>query len=187
MRVENSTSKEVMIDLLVSGGIAIALTNPVLLTPAIFIAHYLKVKDKNNVEKTRNAFNYLRGRGYIKTQKKADKILVALSEKGKEKANIYFIQSRLQNKSKQKRWNGVWYVVIFDITDGQKIKRDALRRVLKRSGFIQMQKSVWVYPFNCKKEIELVKDYFNISDEECRVIVSKNIGKDTELRRTFSI
>jgi DNA-binding transcriptional regulator PaaX len=43
-------------------------------------------------------------------------------------------------------WQGKWYFVLFDFKETNRKKRDIFRHLLKYSGFILIQKSVWVSP-----------------------------------------
>ena len=186
-KITNSTAKEILLYLLIGGGISFGVANPALLTPAIFIAHYMSKNKKVREVEVRNAFNYLKKRKYFSIKKKGNRIILELTNGGKKKAEIYNIQTSLFKRSKSKKWGGSWYLVMFDIEDSKKIKRDALRRVLQKSGFEFIQKSIWIYPHNCTKEINFVKKFFVINDDECRVVVSKDIGDDMKLRKKFSL
>ncbi|HCX28109.1 MAG TPA: hypothetical protein DHI91_03145, partial [Candidatus Portnoybacteria bacterium] len=53
-------------------------------------------------------------------------------------------------------------MVLFDIPERQKPARDALRSKLKRLGFFEFQKSIFVHPFSCKDEIEFLIEFFQI-------------------------
>jgi len=188
----NLTPREILLYLLVFGGITFGLSNPALLTPAIFISHYLGKEKISRRDKARvkSSVYYLSSKKYISVTKKKDKIIMSLTNKGREGASMYQIQSQLNVKNKRmskKTWKGYWYLVMFDIKDTNKIKRDALRRVLQRSGFKQFQKSIWIYPHNCIEEIILVKEFFNINNEECRTVVSNNIGDDENLKKYFNL
>lgn len=55
-----------------------------------------------------------------------------------------------------KKWDHKWRIVIFDIPETKKDRREAFRRKLENLGFYQFQKSVFVFPFECCKEIDLV-------------------------------
>lgn len=60
----------------------------------------------------------------------------------------------------KRKWDGNWYLVIYDIPERKKMLRNILRENLKRLGFGQLQASVWVSPFNFFGEVEgVVKDY----------------------------
>ena len=86
-----------------------------------------------------------------------------------------------------KKWDKQWRIVIFDIKTSRRKKRDALRRMLKRLGFEQLQKSTWIYPFDCKEEVSLTKDFFGIKDGECRLVLASDIGEDKQYKKKFNI
>lgn len=185
---EDNITKDLLLFLLLTGGVSLLLTNPAFLAPAILIAKY---SSKNfDKDKGSNSVNYLKRSGLISISKRNGKTCVSLTKKGKVQAQSFKIESSLLSKKeslRNKKWNGNWYIVAFDIVGGRRIKRDALRGVLKRSGFVLLQKSVWISPVDCRKEIKSVKSFFKIDDEECRVIVSKDIGGDKSLRKHFRL
>jgi len=65
--------------------------------------------------------------------------------------------------AKPKYWDGKWRMVIFDIPERFKKAREALRHKLKDLGFYQFQKSVFVYPYECRNEIDFVSSFFGIN------------------------
>lgn len=64
--------------------------------------------------------------------------------------------------AKPQRWDGNWHLVVFDIPEGLKNNRTALRNKLTDLGFYQCQKSVWIHPFPCLGEIEFLKQELDI-------------------------
>jgi len=67
--------------------------------------------------------------------------------------------------AKPKKWDGKWRVFIFDIPSYPKIynkAREALRDKIKTLGFFQLQKSVWVYPYECEDEILFLAEIYNV-------------------------
>src|SRR3990167_2211250 len=60
------------------------------------------------------------------------------------------------------KWDKKWRVVIFDIPEKSRMARDALRRKLKELEFRELQKSVFVHPYECKKEIDFIIEFFNL-------------------------
>ena len=78
-------------------------------------------------------------------------------------------------------------MVIFDIAQIKKIYREAFRGKLKDLGFRSLQKSVWVHPYKCQAEIELLRDFFGLSYKELRLIVAQSIGIDEELKKEFRL
>lgn len=52
---------------------------------------------------------------------------------------------------KPKKWDGKWRIVIFDVWERRRPVRDKLRIMLQKAGFIKIQDSVWVYPYDCEE------------------------------------
>ncbi len=59
-------------------------------------------------------------------------------------------------------WNRQWHVVMFDIPHQYRKARDSFRRKLSQLGFYAMQKSVFITPYPCEREIEFIASIFNI-------------------------
>ena len=82
------------------------------------------------------ALKRLREQGFIEKQKDQDKIILRLTELGKDWL--------LKNKAdSDMEWDNLWRLVIFDIPESHKRARNTLRRRLKDWGFTPWQKSVW--------------------------------------------
>ena len=88
--------------------------------------------------------------------------------------------------SKPKRWDEKYRVVIFDIKEGKKTIREQLRVTLRAIGFIQLQKSVWVYPYDCDDLITLLKADFEIGREVLYMVVDQIEG-DEWVRKHFGL
>jgi len=76
--------------------------------------------------------------------------------------------------------------VAFDIPEDYKRARDALRRKLQQLGFRELQKSVFVFPYECKDEIEFIVEFFAIR-KYVRYGVLDLIDNDLQLRKTFRL
>ncbi|MCX6809874.1 MAG: hypothetical protein NTZ65_03975 [Candidatus Berkelbacteria bacterium] len=53
-------------------------------------------------------------------------------------------------------WDGNWHLVCYDIPEKYKGRRNYLRRKLIEFNFYQIQKSLWVYPYECQEEIAVL-------------------------------
>lgn len=84
------------------------------------------------------------------------------------------------------RWDGKWHVLIFDIPEKKKTTRDRLRRTLLSIGFHSLQDSVWVYPYECRDFISLLKIDFDLGTEVLYLIV-EHIEKEENLKKVFSL
>ena len=84
------------------------------------------------------------------------------------------------------RWGNLWYIVIFDIPEPLKAKRDGFAKSLKDIGFIQIQKSVFVFPHPCTEELEVLIGFYDVAPF-VSTIVAKSISNDNEYRRIYSL
>src|SRR3989344_1787597 len=74
-----------------------------------------------------------------------------LSENGKQRA-LRFNLEKLEIK-KPARWDKKWRVVMFDVPEKIRRLRDSLRLHFRDIGMIELQKSVFVYPYPRSKDI----------------------------------
>lgn len=86
-------------------------------------------------------------------------ILVSLTEKGILRV-INFRFRRLSHK--KGKWDGKWRMVAFDIPNSHRKGRNALRYRLKMGGFYELQESIFLYPYDCKKEIDDFSKLFKL-------------------------
>lgn len=115
------------------------------------------------------ALKRLRERGLIDLISD-EKLAYKLTDQGRQKAvweSMAF---------DDKKWDGKWRVVIFDVPEKRRQARDLLRGSLKKWGFIRWQQSVWATKKNCT---EALRNFIKSVGIEDWVIVleSDNIGK----------
>lgn len=88
-----------------------------------------------------------------------------------------------------KKWDGLWRVVVFDIPESINKKnraREALREKLREFGFYKFQNSVFVFPFECEKEIEFIKAIFDIQPY-VMLIRARQIDNADFLKKHFEL
>ena len=88
---------------------------------------------------------------------KNDEIFVHLKNDNNPQVIKYSIKALLELKQKEKKWNKKWFMVFFDVPEIQRNKRDYLRKFLNKIGFYRYQKSVYIFPYECEEEINLIK------------------------------
>src|SRR3989338_118105 len=146
-------TKDFLLLLAAAGMLAIASTSPYFL---INLAR-LALKDKKFRHKNCKASDMALARSMAGLNK--NKIVILKEEKGKK--IVKEIQFDNLKIDKPKIWDGKWRIVIFDIPENERRRmRDAMRQKLQKIGFYQMQKSVWVFPYPCEKEIRLYRPKF---------------------------
>lgn len=174
--------KDILRWLIISGAVYIAATSPYFILNLIKAFKYSNKYTKKRVYDT---FYRLEKEGCIQIRKTNKQIYISLTKKGKKKAGWLQIDSLKIRKPK--KWDGKWRVVIFDIVELKKFHREAFRGKLKELGFYPIQKSVWIYPFDCRDEINLLRDFFGLTENDLRLLIVENIGKDKELKALFGL
>jgi len=120
----------------------------------------------------------------MKYNKKTDIISVILSEEGKNRILTYDIEN--MEIKKPKVWDGNWRVVLFDIPEVFRKRRDSLRFHLKKLGFFEYQKSVFVHPYDCEDEIEYIIEFGGIR-KYVRFIVADSLDNELHLKKHFGL
>ena len=77
-----------------------------------------------------------------------------------------------------------WRVVIFDIKEYRRKTRDKLRITLTSLGFIKLQNSVWVFPYECEDVMVMLKASYKIGNDVLYMTVDK-IENDKWLKKKF--
>ena len=119
----------------------------------------------------------LRRRGYIEIKKDDKNRSIKFTNKTK--------LALLRELSARSDFDGLNHFISFDIPERMRKDRDAFRRMIKRLGFRQIQKSLWV----CKHD---VGDLIEIAAYECGVekyiayIISKKSDIDGIIEKMFS-
>jgi len=106
---------------------------------------------------------YLKRQGYIETFIEGKEKYVELTSKGKKRANELLIEDLKINRPQ--KWD-------------KKHNRDIFRERIINLGFIQIQKSVYVYPFECAQEIAFVANYLLV--QKCVTIMISEIIQGEE-------
>ncbi|MBU3999754.1 hypothetical protein KKG29_01060 [Patescibacteria group bacterium] len=172
--------------ILVGGAVAIAMTSPYFLTNILFKKSFRRsYKNLKEKKKFYNTFYYLKRRGLIEIENINNQIYISLTKEGKQCAGKYQIDEL--SIEKPSKWDKKWRVIVFDIPEKYRIKREAFRGKLKELGFAKLQESVWAHPYECDEEIDLLREFFGLSDKNLQLLLVENISNDYELRSKFKV
>lgn len=117
-------------------------------------------------------------------KEKDDKIVISITEKGKERLLEYNIDDiKIERPEK---WDKKWRIVSFDIPEKRKRAREALREKLKDLDFCPIQKSLFVLPFPCRDEIDFIAEVFQIQ-KHITYFEAPEISNDYKIRRYFDL
>jgi len=129
--------------------------------------------------------NYLLKQNYIRFIPQDDGVFtIEITDKGKRRAlSEIFNNLKIQ---KPKKWDRFWRIVIFDIPEKHKWAREGFRDKLQSLGFYQLQKSVFICPYPCDREIKFLISIFNISSY-VHFIKAPHLENDQELKKYFNL
>ncbi|MCR4325812.1 MAG: hypothetical protein NUV59_03320 [Patescibacteria group bacterium] len=104
----------------------------------------------------------------------------------KGQSELSRLQAKEMLRDRPRRWDGRWRILIFDIPEYRKSVRVKLRRTLISVGFMRLQDSVWIYPYDCEDFIVLLKADFRIGKDVLYMIVDELEG-DMRVRDYFGL
>lgn len=109
--------------------------------PNLFFNDLEKISQRKR-QTIRNSYYQVIKQGLVELD---DQKLPKLTEKGIAKLRLY----------EPKKLKNAQLMVIFDIPERYRKKRQRLRTILRQFRFVQVQKSVWVSPYDCKEYLLL--------------------------------
>ncbi len=118
-----------------------------------------------------------------KNENKDGTVTIIITDKGKLKAlNYKFEEMRIDKKN----WDGKWRILTFDVPEKVRWGRDALRDKIKKLGFYELQKSVFIFPYECKNEIDFIVEFFGIR-RYVRFGILETIDNEKHLKEIFKL
>ena len=126
----------------------------------------------------------LRENGLLVFEKKNNGTFLRITSRGELTLERLCDNPRLIKKPK--RWDGKWRMVMYDMKEPRKKLRDRLRTTLIGLGFVKLQNSVWVYPYDCENLITLIKADSKIG-EEVLYVIADTIENDKHLKEMFGL
>lgn len=138
--------------------------------------------NKESPDKSLRAIRHALDKGWVTFRESNKGIEVALTHTGK----IRWQTVELQQPLSAKEWDHVWRFVMFDIPTRYKYNADGFRRALKRLGLQQVQQSVWATPYDCKAQIGILRQIYEIKPY-VRIIETESVENEAQLKRMFNV
>ena len=140
---------------------------------------------KENRQAIERAINSLYTSHLVKEKNHKDgTTTLILSGNGKQRA-LRFNIDKMEIK-RPTQWDKKWRVVMFDVPEKLKRLRDSLRLHFKEIGLIELQKSVFVYPYPCSREIEFILEFYN-ARKHVRFVLAEKIDNQLHLMKKFDL
>ena len=180
--VKNNITKETFLKIAEIG--ILVLPAP---TSPYFIRYIVKKYFKERNKKRVRAIRDLKKKKLIDIQELKDgSVKVCLTEGGKKLILQYELEKL--KIEKPKKWDGKWRMVIYDIPHSLRKASDAFRRKIRELGMYQLQKSIWIYPYDCIKELDFLCAVFGIPLEDCGLYFkAEELPRQKEIKHFFGL
>ena len=175
----------VLASVYLTAGLSLILMAPNAVRLLKYVEKYIGPKPRLN-RRISQAVNRLRERGLIERVETDKGFAMRLTAKGAELAAFLEEEENLFNIQKPKKWDYKWRIVIFDIWERRRSVRDRLRTLLQRNGFIKIQNSVWVYPYDCEELVVFLRTNLRLG-KGILYIVAEEVENDGTLRKHFGL
>ncbi len=171
---------KIILALLVAYMIPAILTSPFGLYAIVYggFRYYFGKKEFNRAVKR------LHKRGYVALSKTEKGWMLKLLKKGKDYAKQ--VEFEKLSLPKPEAWDGKWRLFSFDIPEEFKTSRNMLRFKLKSLGCYNIQRSLFAYPYDCRKELEMVAEHYKVG-KYTLFAEADYINLDKELRKFFKL
>ncbi len=148
------------------------------------LLRYLPKEKYNLGYRARTAAGRLVTKGQAKWVERGGKKYLRLTPAG-HKA-LAFEQTKVTLKNQKKKWDCRWRMVVFDIPERRRRIRIRLRTYMSEVGFVRLQDSVWVYPYDCEDFIALLKAELKIG-KDVLYAIADTIEHDRDIRKYFHL
>ncbi|MEK7662412.1 MAG: CRISPR-associated endonuclease Cas2 [Patescibacteria group bacterium] len=139
---------------------------------------------KNKNYRINRAIRGLINEGLIVFENTTNGKFARLTPKGQKLTEMAYAGELTVNKPP--KWDGKWRVVIYDLRENKRMLRDKFRSTLAAFGFIKLQNSVWVYPYDCEDLIALIKADFRVG-KEILYLIADSVENDRSLKKYFNL
>ncbi|MDD2657127.1 MAG: CRISPR-associated endonuclease Cas2 [Candidatus Pacebacteria bacterium] len=166
----------------IGGVVLVAATMPNAAQLLRYMPGYKKGARFNYQAKT--ALGRLAAKGLVTFEERNGRRYARVTEAGEQ---ILALESaRDASSRKPRRWDGRWRIVLFDIPERRRGIRNQLRLFMSEYGFVRLQDSAWIYPYDCEDLIALAKANFRIGVDVLYMIVEQ-LERDKHLREHFGL
>ena len=135
--------------------------------------------------KAKTTLGRLAMQGLITFEKREGKNYARITPAGREALLLEQRKADIRD-GKKRRWDKRWRVIIFDIQERRRKVRDRLRIIMRGLGFVRLQDSVWVYPYDCEDLMALLKADLKLGSAVLYMVV-EHIENDKHLLAHFDL
>lgn len=135
--------------------------------------------------RARTAAGRLAQKGYVRFVVRNGKKYIEITALGRRVLALERQKVSLYARSKR-RWDGRWRMVIFDIPERRRRDRGRLRLMMQGLGFLRLQDSVWIFPYDCEDIIALLKSDLRVGKDVLYAVVDA-LENDKHVKTHFGL
>lgn len=135
--------------------------------------------------RAKTSLGRLKQKGEIEFVERDGKKYARLTEKGERTLALYKEKLRMTERPR-KRWDKRYRLVIFDVPEKRRSTRERIRREVRGAGFLRVQDSAWIYPYDCEEFIALLKAELKIGKDVLYAVI-ESIENDRWIRKHFDL
>lgn len=132
--------------------------------------------EKFDERRLRENLKNMSKRRLVKILKQGDQHIVQITEKGKRRLLKYNLKD--MKIPTPEKWDRMWRIVTYDVPEGKNAAREAIRSTLKRLNFLQLQKSVYLYPHPCQDVIDYLRELYSVGENVTLLTVGQLEGEE---------
>lgn len=137
---------------------------------------FLRNRSCENPSAYKGAVDRLARQGLIIKQRGLDTPMLRISDDGAGLLDPYFHPDRWWRR----KWNGIWYLLVFDIPEADRSYRNVLRQFLKKQRMGCFQKSVWIGSHDIRPQYADLETAAAINSFACLFEARTVLGMPTE-------
>ncbi len=127
-------------------------------------------RKKQGAKKLADLIYYLKQNNYIRMKNLEGNPAIILTKEGIDKV----FRASFIGMNKEKRKDGKWIMLIFDMPAKYKKSRNLMRSILHNLGYKLLQHSVWVTPYNVSEKTEELLQFYNL-DKYVKIFLIEKI------------
>jgi len=134
---------------------------------------------------TKGILTRLKMKGEIEFIERDGNKYARLTERGEE-ALAFAQQRTLLSSAKPRKWDHRYRLVMFDVPEKRKRVRELLRYEMQEVGFLRIQDSAWIYPYDCEEFMALLKADLHIGKDVLYAVIEE-LENDKWIRKHFGL
>ena len=135
--------------------------------------------------RTKSVLYRLKQKGEIEFVDRDGKKYARLTERGEH--SLALLQQKMAlTDGRKRKWDHRYRLVIFDIPEKRKSTRERIRLEMRELGFLRIQDSAWLYPYDCEEFVALLKADLHIGKDVLYAVIEE-IENDAWIKKHFSL